>query len=110
MNRVNIKGETHINKFRYDGINNKVISYDTNNIQTQILGIDFNSLYPSAFSSNYHRFNHYHGGNMYMPGAFIRRIDAKDKQSRERCMQIITLNSRFGNKPNYVFYAEVKLS
>ena len=108
MHRVNIKGETHINRFRYT-IDNKVISEDTSNVMTHVVGIDFNSLYPSAFSSNYHEFNRYHGGIMYMPGAFIRRIDAKDKASKQRCIDIITSNNRFSSKPTYLFYAEVKL-
>ena len=49
MQRVNINGETKINKLSFD--NNKVISRDTNNMQTGIIGLDFNSLYPSVFSS-----------------------------------------------------------
>ena len=108
MHRVNIKDETHINKFRY--IDNKgVLSYDTSNVQSHVVGIDFNSLYPSSFSSCKHEFNKYHGGIMYMPGAFIRRIDVKDKASKKRCLDIITNSSRFSNKPSYLFYAEVKL-
>ena len=102
MHRVNVSGETHINKLYYE--HNKVISKDTDNIITKIIGLDFNSLYPSVFSSKQHEFNRYHGGIMYMPGSFICRYTDKNK-----CMNIITSTSRFANKPNYVFKAEVKL-
>ena len=102
--RVNIKGETKINKLHYDEENNTVVSRDTNNIQTGIIGLDFNSLYPSCFSSTTHEFIRYHGHKMYMPGSFIRRIT--DKQ---QCINIIKSNSRFSENPNYVFIADVKL-
>ena len=102
MHRVNVSGETHINKLYYE--QNKVISRNTNNIVSKIIGLDFNSLYPSVFSSKQHEFNRYHGGIMYMPGSLICRYTDKNK-----CMNIITSTSRFANKPNYVFKAEVKL-
>ena len=43
QHRVNIKGKTHINHFKYE--NNKVISYDTPHVMTHFCGVDFNSLY-----------------------------------------------------------------
>ena len=54
MHRRNIRGETHINRLHYDIETNKVISRDTPNIVTHVIGDDFNSLYPSSFSSEYH--------------------------------------------------------
>ncbi|KAA6374076.1 MAG: hypothetical protein EZS28_030397 [Streblomastix strix] len=36
---------------------------------THIIGIDFNSLYPSVMSSEPHKFIKYTGGKMYMPGS-----------------------------------------
>jgi hypothetical protein len=51
LHRINISGETKINKFKFDMENNKVISYDTENIMTHVQGIDFNSLYPSGSAS-----------------------------------------------------------
>jgi hypothetical protein len=35
----------------YDFINKKVYSINTENIVTHITGVDFNSLYPSTYSS-----------------------------------------------------------
>ena len=109
QHRYNIKGETHINKFRYDAVNNKVISYDTQNIMTHVVGVDFNSLYPSSFSSTKHDFNKYHGGVMYMPGSFRYRIDVKDAQTKQKAINIITSKTRFQPNPKYLFKAEVKL-
>ena len=103
MHRVNIKDETHINKFRYE--ENKVISYDTPNIMTHVVGVDFNSLYPSSFSSTKHDFNKYHGGIMYMPGSFLMKINDKKK-----CREIILSKARFQPNPKYLFKADVKLS
>jgi hypothetical protein len=49
MHRINIGGETKINKFHYkDG---KVISKDTENTMTHAIGVDFNSLYPFCYGS-----------------------------------------------------------
>ena len=104
MHRYNIKGETHINKFRFE-LNKGIISYDTPNVMTHIVGVDFNSLYPSSFSSTKHDFNKYHGGIMYMPGSFVRRITDKQK-----CLNIINSKTRFQPEPKFLFKAEVKLS
>lgn len=104
MHRNNIKGETHINKFRYE-LNKGIVSYDTHNVMTHIVGVDFNSLYPSSFSSTKHDFNKYHGGIMYMPGSFVRRITDKQK-----CLNIIYSKTRFQPEPKFLFKAEVRLS
>ena len=103
MHRYNIKGETKINHFHYDSDTAKVHSIDSDNVVTHVFGIDFNSLYPSAFSSNPHEFNPYHGGVMYMPGRLIERVT--DKQT---CMQIIK-SGKYDVHPKTVFYANVKL-
>lgn len=105
MHRVNLKGITRINKLRYkDG---KVISQDTNNIMTHVVGVDFNSLYPSAFSSNQHSFNPYHNHKMYMPGRLICRLDAKNNY--QKCLNIINSETRFYGNPKFIFWANVKL-
>jgi hypothetical protein len=65
-NRKNIKGVDTIKNLEF--VDNKVNIIDTNNIITQIIGIDFNSLYPSSYSSLLHPFNPYTDGTMYMPG------------------------------------------
>jgi len=65
LHRVNIKGETKINKFFYDG--KKFQNRDTDNIVTHCFGYDANSLYPSSYSSEQHIFNPY--GKFLMPGS-----------------------------------------
>jgi hypothetical protein len=65
-NRKNIKGIDTIKNIQYS--DDKVHIIDTNNIITHIIGIDFNSLYPSSYSSLPHPFNPYTNGIIYMPG------------------------------------------
>jgi hypothetical protein len=48
--RSNIAGETRISFLTYDYINKKVYSTNSENIVTHISGVDFNVLYPSAYS------------------------------------------------------------
>ena len=94
QHRVNIKGKTHINHFKYE--NNKVISYDTPHVMTHFCGVDFNSLYPSAFSSKPNLNNPYTNHKMLMPG----RID-KILTYKNVCLKVI--NSR-----NTLFLASIK--
>jgi hypothetical protein len=76
-NRKNIKGVDTIKNLEY--VNNKVKIIDTQNVITHIIGIDFNSLYPSSYSSKYHPFNPYTNGIMYMPGPLKAKItDSKE--------------------------------
>ena len=75
MHRLNLRGITKINRFKYNDESNKVISYDTDNVMSHDVGVDFNLLYPSSFSSTFHEFNPYHGGIMYMPGSLIARYE-----------------------------------
>ena len=113
MHRKNIRGVTHINKFKYE--NQKVISYDTPNIVSHVVGVDFNSLYPSSFSSNYHEFIPYHGGIMYMPGSLIARFECYDESGNrndevyKKCMNIIYTKHRYEPNPELIFRAKVKL-
>jgi hypothetical protein len=65
-------------------IDDKVHIIDTNNIITHIIGIDFNSLYPSSYSSLPHPFNSYTDGIMYIPGPLKRVI-----KNEEEAMKII---------------------
>jgi hypothetical protein len=65
-NRLNIRGETTIHKLEYT--NHEVEVKDTGSIVTNIIGVDFNSLYPFSYSSVHHSFNPYTDGIMYMPG------------------------------------------
>ena len=57
---------------------NKVISYDTQHIVKTVIGIDFNYLYPSSFSSEPHPFNLYTNHKMLMPGSLRKVIKNKD--------------------------------
>jgi hypothetical protein len=70
--RKNIAGETHVNRLYYDIVNKKVISKDLEWIITHIVSFDFNSLYPSDYSSIYSEKFPYTGHRMYMPGKIIR--------------------------------------
>jgi hypothetical protein len=49
MHRVNIAGETKVNHFSIE--DDHVISKDTENIMTHVMGVDFNSLYPFSMGS-----------------------------------------------------------
>jgi hypothetical protein len=49
--RFNIVGVIPISYLTYDYINKKVYSTNTENVVTHITGVDFNTLYPSAYSS-----------------------------------------------------------
>jgi hypothetical protein len=72
--RYNIAVETHINRLIHDIDNHRVISKDTEYIMIHVCGVDFNSLYPSAYSSYKTNKIAYTGGRLLMPGAinFIR--------------------------------------
>ncbi|WP_295163659.1 hypothetical protein, partial [uncultured Brachyspira sp.] len=114
LHRYCIKGETYINRFRYTN-DNKVVSEDTENKITHILGLDFNSLYPSVFSSIKHDFIDYHGGVMFMPGSYKRRFEVydengdKNKEIYKKCSNIIFSKYRYQPNPKYLFIATVKL-
>jgi hypothetical protein len=71
-NRKNIKGVDTIKNLEYS--DDKVHIIDTNNIITHIIGIDFNSFYPSSYSSLPHPFNPYTDGIMYMSGPLKSKI------------------------------------
>jgi hypothetical protein len=90
----NLKGINTIKQLKY--MDNKINIIDTKNIITHIVGIDFNSLYPSSYSSKPHPFNPYTDGIMYMPG--------RDKQvikNPEEALKII-------NERNEIFSVHVK--
>ena len=115
MHRLNLRGITHINKFRYDPDIGEVISYNTSHLISHIIGVDFNSLYPSVFSSKYHEFNPYHGHIMYMPGYEINRYECYDNEGKRNekvykaCYNIIHSKHRFYPNPEFIFRAKVIL-
>jgi hypothetical protein len=51
--RYNEANVAKISYFIFDIIQNKVVSVETKNIITHIIGVDFNALYPSSYSSVY---------------------------------------------------------
>ena len=103
--RVNIKGQTHINKLLYLG-DGEIVSYDTPYIMTHVCGTDFNSLYPSSFSSEYNENNPYTGGIMYMPARLTDFIEV-NKNNYNYVYNIITSKERF-TEQGRLFIAEVK--
>jgi hypothetical protein len=98
MHRLNIKGVTHINHFKLE--HGVVQSIDSEHIMTHVIGVDFNSLYPSSFSSNYNRNIPYHNGIMYMPGRLEWYQECEtEEQKREAIRNIM--------KKEKLFIAEV---
>jgi hypothetical protein len=95
MHRKNIAGETHINHFGY--ANNKVISFDQKDVMTHVIGVDFNSLYPSVGASIHSELNPYTYGFMYMPGRFLGRV-----VEQKRMMEIVN------ERKVLVFFVSVK--
>ncbi|KAA6375004.1 MAG: hypothetical protein EZS28_029470 [Streblomastix strix] len=77
MHRENIAGKDTIKQFKYE--KKKVHVQTSLNIISHIVGVDFNSLYPSVMSSESHKFIKYTGGKMYMAGSVIGRTDDKTK-------------------------------
>ena len=100
IHRVNIRGETHTNRFYYDESLNQWISRDTPNIVSYVIRIDFYILYP---------FNRYHGGIMYMPGSMINFFDCTSKEIRHKCLNIIYSKQRFDADSKFIFNATVKV-
>jgi hypothetical protein len=88
MHRSNIINETRINKLRIKS-DGTIDNIDTDHIMTHVTGIDFNSLYPSAFSGNAHPFNKYTGGKMYMPGRATWYQLCESKEQKQRAMSVI---------------------
>jgi hypothetical protein len=76
--RSNIAGETFTSYITYDYINKKVYSTNSKNIVTHIIGVDFNTLYPSVYGSILNEMIEYTGNKMLMPGNLKKYI--KDKQ------------------------------
>jgi hypothetical protein len=69
---------------------------------THFIGMDFNSLYPSAFSSASHDFIKYTGGKMYMPGKITAFYDCVEKPELKKIAREII------NRKDTLFIAEVK--
>ena len=75
-----------------------------------VFGIDFNSLYPSAFSSIPNPFNQYTGHVMCMSGTLIKKFKCITKADFKQLLHLITESDVMNAyKPSYLFIAEVKL-
>jgi hypothetical protein len=101
QNRINFAGETTIKKIHYDENTKTLRVKDTNNVMTHYVGLDFNSLYPSVFSSNYHPFIKYTNGRMYSPGRIMNVYRCANENTKKLAMDII-------NRKDTLFIAEVK--
>ncbi|KAA6385825.1 MAG: hypothetical protein EZS28_018647, partial [Streblomastix strix] len=56
-------------QFKYDPVDRKAHVHTTNNVISRIVGVDFNSLYPSVMSTAEHKLIKYTGGKMHMAGS-----------------------------------------
>jgi hypothetical protein len=65
--RFNIAGETSISNLAFNFVNKKVYNTDTKNLVTRITGVDFNILYPLAYSSIPNEMISYTGNKRLMP-------------------------------------------
>ena len=105
--RVNLKGENTITKLQFDPETTAVSINDTKNVITHFSSIDFNSLYPSCFSGEYHPCCKYTNGRMYMPGYLVSSMECKTEAQKKRAIAIINNKNRFNDKAE-LFIAEVK--
>ena len=72
---------------------------------THALGFDFNSIYPSSFSSNQHKFIPYTDNKLLMAGKITNSFFTENKQLKDLAMDLIN-NGR--DQTEYVFIASVK--
>jgi hypothetical protein len=79
-NRKNLKGTDTIKNLVY--MDDKVNIIDTKNIITHIIGIDFNSLYQSSYSSKPHPFNPYTDGIIYTLGR-VKQVIKNEEEARK---------------------------
>ncbi|KAA6356345.1 MAG: hypothetical protein EZS28_048128, partial [Streblomastix strix] len=107
MHRVNRSGIDFIKRLWYDKDNKKVTVLTTDHRITHVVGVDFNSLYPSVMSSEQHKFIKYTGGKMYMCGSQTGKIMGDDDHSKQIILRIINSNKRF-TQEGTLFIAEVK--
>ena len=101
LNRVNIAGESKVVKFGFDKSKYDVTYRKTDNVVKQIVGLDFNSLYPSAFASVKHPCIPYTGGVMYMAGRLEEYYEVTTEQQRQMALKLI-------NDKNDLFVVVVK--
>ena len=100
QNRDGRKGN-NICKLKYNVDNNQVEIIDTKNKITHFSSIDFNSLYPSSYSSQYNDLIPYTNHKMYMPGKLLNKIKVETEKQFKYCVDII-------NKKKDLFVAVIK--
>jgi len=89
----------NICKLKYQNGHVEVIN--TNNKITHFSSIDFNSLYPSSYSSQYNELIPYTNHKMYMPGKLLNKITVDTEKQFKYCLDII-------NKKQDLFVAVIK--
>ena len=94
QHRVNLAGITRINKLYYDLKTNTIYDKDTDHVMTHYMGVDFNSLYPSAFSSTQHEFIPYTNRKMYMPGCITNTYKCDSEKIKKIALDIISKKNR----------------
>ncbi|KAA6374147.1 MAG: hypothetical protein EZS28_030325, partial [Streblomastix strix] len=107
MHRVNRSGIDFIKRLWYDKENKKVTVLTTDHRFTHVVGVDFNSLYPSVMSSVPHKFIKYTGGKMYMCGSQTGKIMGDTEHSKQTILRMINSKKRF-TEDGQLFIAEVK--
>ncbi|KAA6355556.1 MAG: hypothetical protein EZS28_048917, partial [Streblomastix strix] len=107
IHRVNRSGIDFIKRIQYDKDNKKVTVLTTDHRITHVVGVDFNSLYPSVMSSEPHQFIKYTGGKMYMCGSQTGKIMGDNEHSKQTIQRIINSKKRF-TSDGQLFIAEVK--
>lgn len=107
LHRVNEKGKTHINHLFYDKNKKTVISEDNDYVMTHVCGTDFNSLYPSSFSSVENPNIPYTGGRLYMPGRLLKYYEVIPGLNDNEAYDLIMSDDRFTTK-GQLFIAEIK--
>ena len=86
---------------------NFICKKDTENIITHCVGLDFNSLYPSSYSSIQHPFIEYTVGKIYMPGRVLKYEVCNDKESKRKALSSIINDYNKRSKNPYLFLATV---
>ena len=110
--RINKSDKNYITKLFYHSELHAVEIIETLNKISHYIGIDFNSLYPSAFSGVYHDCNPYTGGRMYMPGKVTSFMENLTEAQKKRAYAIIHNKNRKSTDPEKIdeielFVAEV---
>jgi hypothetical protein len=102
MHRKNIRGVTRISYFRYFRWAKKqeIHSITTDNVMTHVIGLDFNSLYPSSFASLDTPANPYK--KLYMPGRITQTIFTNTPEQKVKALEMV----RDKNLP-YLFIVEI---